>query len=400
MGMSQRDSLQLHLQPMDENNLDRPRVVAAAAGSGTAAVLVFAVMPVLVGGMADRYALNDLQSGLIATVYFSSYALMALTSPLWVRRWNWRRMTFFGFVIMLASLGVASMASSFVLARAAVAASGLGAGILYPVSLTLVSDMEHTERVYSIQIAVAQLVPAGLLILLSLGWFMGSGLETTLLALLVTLFGCLLASIAMPGSGGHSESTMAGRQRGQAMGLFALLALAINFAGFAGLWVFLERIAVESGFDAEFTNLWLAVGLITSGVGPLVAAGVADRFGRIWPVLLSTSVAMASMVLLAGTVNRVSYAVVLAVLPLTYYFAVSYFFSIVAEADSNGKIAGLMAFALAMGAATGPALFGAVKSADGPVLGLMALLIAIGAALILYIAVRLKKTAVMSEVII
>ncbi len=374
-------------------NLDRYPVVAAAAGSGTAAILVFALMPVLVGGMADRYALDDLQSGLIATVYFSTYALMALTSPVWVRRWNWRRMTFLGFVIMLASLSVASMASSLGIAMAAVAVSGLGAGLLYPISLTLVSDMEHTERVYSIKIAVEQLVPASLLILLSLGWFLGSGLEATLLALLVAMAGCLLASIAMPASGCHRESTIAGKQRGLAMGLLALLALAINFAGFAGLWVFLERIAIESGFDAEFTNLWLAVGLVTSGVGPLVAAGVADRFGRIWPVLLSTSLAIASMVLLAGTVSQMSYAAVLTLLPLTYYFAISYFFSIVAEADTNGKIAGLMAFALAMGAASGPALFGAVKSVNGPVLGLMALLIAVGAVLILLIATRLNKTS-------
>jgi hypothetical protein len=99
------------------------------------------------------------------------------------------------------------------------------------------------------------------------------------------------------------------------------------------------------------------------------------------------------MVLLAGTVSQMSYAAVLTLLPLTYYFAISYFFSIVAEADTNGKIAGLMAFALAMGAASGPALFGAVKSVNGPVLGLMALLIAVGAVLILLIATRLNKTS-------
>jgi hypothetical protein len=69
---------------MDNNKLDRPGVIAAVAGSGTAAILVFATMPVLVGGMADRYGLDDLQSGLISTVYFSTYAIVALTSPLWV----------------------------------------------------------------------------------------------------------------------------------------------------------------------------------------------------------------------------------------------------------------------------------------------------------------------------
>jgi len=144
---------------MDNNILDRPSLVAAAAGSGTAAILVFAMMPVLVGGMADRFDLDDLQSGLVATAYFLTYAVIALTSPMWIRRWNWRAVTLLGFCIMVLSLGLALAAPSFTLARIAVAASGLGAGMLYPVSLTLVSDMEHTERVYGFKLAVEQLVP-------------------------------------------------------------------------------------------------------------------------------------------------------------------------------------------------------------------------------------------------
>jgi predicted MFS family arabinose efflux permease len=349
---------------MDNNKLDRPGVIAAVAGSGTAAILVFATMPVLVGGMADRYDLDDLQSGLIATVYFSTYAIVALTSPLWVRRWNWRRMSLLGFAIMTASLALAWSATSFNVARLAVAASGLGAGLLYPISLTLASDMEHTERVFSIKLTVEQLVPAGLLIA-------------------VTVLVCLLASVAMPAKG-HGPETISTAAGGSVIpGFLALLALAINFAGFAGLWVFLERIAVDSGFSAEFTGLWLAVGLITSGIGPLLAAFLEDRFG---PVFLGTVAALASMSLLAGRVTEAAYASVLILLPLTYYFAIAYFMTIVACADSNGKISGLMSFALAVGSASGPALFGALKGGGGPVLLAMAACITTGALLIIYVA--------------
>jgi predicted MFS family arabinose efflux permease len=375
---------------MDNNNLDRPSVVAAAAGSGTAAIMIFAMMPVLVGGMADRFALDDLEAGLVATTYFVTYALVALTSPAWIRRWNWRVVTLTGFAIILASVGTALLATEFGTARIAVAASGLGAGMLYPVSLTLVSDMEHTERVYAIKLAVEQLVPAGLLVLLSAGLFLTGGLNGALGAILLALFFCL----AMPPQGDQAPVAGEGyRGKGVVTGLLALVALSVNFAGFAGLWVFMERIAVQQGFDSEFINVWLAVGLITSGVGPLIAAVVSDRIGRIRPLVISTLAALASMTLLGGELTRLAYALALTLLPLTYYFGISYIFSVVASADPNGRIVGLMSFALAVGAAAGPALFGAARSADGPVLALMAACMASGALIIIYIAIQQPRAA-------
>ena len=58
----------------------------------------------------------------------------------------------------------------------------------------------------------------------------------------------------------------------------------------------------------------------------------------------------ASLVLLRGEISTFPYATVLALLPLSYYFSISYMFGVVADADHNGKIAGLISFALAVGA--------------------------------------------------
>ncbi len=290
-----------------------------------------------------------------------------------------------GFGLMTISLLTALSANSYTLARAAIAVSGLGAGILYPVSLTLASDMLHTERVFSIKLTVEQLVPAGLLIAMSLGWFMGQDLTATLTALVVAVIICFLASVGLPRSGSVLKSDAEVQNGNLLPGFAGLAALAVFFAGFAGVWVFLERIAVDSGFTAEFTTLWLAVGLITSGIGPLLAAFLEDRFGRIWPVFFGTSAALASMSLLAGDVTEVAYASVLILLPLTYYFAIAYVMSIIARADANGKIAGLMSFALAVGSAAGPALFGALRQSGGPVLMAMGACIVAGALLIMLV---------------
>jgi predicted MFS family arabinose efflux permease len=373
------------------HNLDRMPVIIAAAATGTAAVLVFALLPVLSGVMADQFQLDDVQTGLVATSYFSTYALMALSSSMWIRRFDWVKTVRAGYAIMLVGLLVSLLAPTFVIASSGLAIVGAGAGLLFPISLTLVSDMTHTDRVYAIKIAAEQLVPAGLLLLLSSSLFAVAGLSTTLVALIAVVSVCFFMSVQLPAEGNvakHASSEKGGRL---GLGIASLVALAIGFAGFAGLWAFLERIAVDNAFEPGFTNTWLAVGLITSGLGPIAAAVLEDRLGRIFPMGLAIIIAMGTLFVLATSNSTGTYALVLTVLPLSYYFAITYMFGVVADADNNGKIAGLMSFALAVGAGGGPAIFGMVRADDGPVILVMSLLMLVGTGMMITIQLLLQN---------
>ena len=372
-------------------NLDRTPVVIAAAATGTAAVLVFALLPVLSGALADQYQLDDVQTGLVATAYFSVYALIALSSSTWIRRFDWVKTAQTGYAIMLAGLVASLLAPSFLIASIGLAVVGAGAGLLFPISLTLVSDMTHTDRAYAIKIAVEQLVPAGLLFLLASALFPDSGLATTLAALIAVVFLCFVMSAQLPRAGNiekHRSSASGGKL---GLGIASLCALAVGFAGFAGLWAFLERIAVDNAFDPGFTNTWLAVGLITSGLGPIAAAVAGDRLGRIFPMGLGTLIALGALLLLATSNSTGAYALVLTVLPFSYYFAITYMLGVVADADGNGKIAGLMSFALAVGSGAGPAIFGLLRASDGPVILCMSLLMLAGTGMMIVIQFRVQK---------
>jgi predicted MFS family arabinose efflux permease len=361
----------------------------AAASAGTAAVIVFALLPVLSGVMADHYALNDVQTGLVATSYFSVYALIALTSVIWIRRVNWLLTTRVGFALMSAGLLATWLAPGFMLASAGLAVVGTGAALLFPVSLTLVSDMHNTERAYAIKLAVEQLVPAALLFLLSSTLFAGFGVSTLLLSLLVVVVLCAVLCLHMPTAGNNAQH-QAAQGSNAVLGVGSLLALALAFSGFAGLWAFLERIGADNAFDPAFTNTWLGVGLITSGLGPVVAATLEQHGNRAAWLGAGMGSAALSLALLTGAVTEFAYACVLALLPFSFYFAVTFLMAVVAQADHNGRLAGLMAFALAVGAGAGPALFGWMRAGDGPVVMAMGALIIAGAVLALLIQSRLE----------
>ena len=371
--------------------LDKTPVVIAAAATGTAAVLVFALLPILSGALARKFQLDDIQTGLIATSYFSVYAVIAFSSSAWVRRFNWKITALCGYAAMISGLLLCLAVNSFVFSSLSLAIVGAGAGLLFPISLTLVSDMEHTDRTYAVKLAAEQLVPAAVLFLLSSSLFMGYGLGTLLVALTSVVTLCLILSAALPTQGNAEKHTETGRGGSIVLAVMSLVALTLNFSGFAGLWAFLEVIADDQAFEPTFTATWLAVGLITSGVGPLAAAVLADRWGRLAPIAASTIVALSSLFLLTGTVSKNDYAIVLILLPMGTYFAISYIFSVVAEADHNGKMAGQMSFALAVAAGGGPVIFGLIRASDGPVVLSMGVLMAAGAACIIWVHTHLQR---------
>jgi predicted MFS family arabinose efflux permease len=373
------------------HTLDKTPVVIAAAATGTAAVLVFALLPILSGALARKFQLDDVQTGLIATSYFSVYALIAFSSSAWVRRFNWKKTALCGYTAMVIGLLSCLAADSFALSSASLAIVGAGAGLLFPISLTLVSDMEHTDRTYAVKLAAEQLVPAAVLFLLSSSLFIGYGLNTLLVAHISVVALCLLLSAALPSKGNTARHTEAVGGGSITLAIMSLVALTLNFSGFAGLWAFLEVIADDQAFGPAFTATWLAVGLITSGIGPLVAAVLSDRWGRLAPIAGSTLVALTSLLLLTGAVSKTDYATVLVLLPMGTYFAVSYIFSVVAEADHNGKMAGQMSFALAIAAGGGPVIFGLIRASDGPVVLVMGLLMAAGATLIIWVHTQLQR---------
>lgn len=363
---------------MQQTNIDKPTAVIAACAMSVAAVLVFALLPVITGVIADHFALDDEQIGLIAGAYFGTYAVISATAGLWVRKVSWKMTRIVGFGFMLLGVVTSAQAPSFLLVCAGLAVTAVGAALLYPVAMTLVSDMTHMDRVYAFKLSAEQLIPAA--ILLALTALVGGvvGLSDLFLVLLLVVVLMFLASLKVPDAGSHKHDQPSSNADTPLAGYLALAALAVNFAGYAGLWAFLERLGTSEGFDPDFVALWLSVGLITAGVGPLGAAWLAERVGRLGPLVLGTLVSLATLVWLTDGLSEQSYALVLTLLPLTYCFAISYLLSVVGAVDCNGYIAGLMPFALAVGAAAGPAAFGFVRAGDGPVVLVMGGLIAVG----------------------
>ena len=371
------------------------RTTTAVAAIGTVAVLVFALLPVISGVLASRFVLDDMQTGFAATAYFVAYAVITSTSGLWIRRFNWRKVLKLGFAAMIVGLVSCIFAESFSAAQISLALVGVGAGLLFPVSFTIASEMRNTDRVFAIKLTAEQLVPAAMLFLLTSSFLL---VDVYADLFLIILLGVIVGSLSIqlvPDNMRQQEDEV--RDHGSKWGnvrwgLLALVGLLINFAGFAGVWAFLERIASSSSLDPSFTERWIAIGLVTSGVGPLCVAFVGERLDRRVAIAAASTVTVLCLLLLNGETTELKYAAALFLLPLAFYFSISYMLAIVAEVDYNGKVSSLMSFVLAVGAISGPPMFGYLKSIDGPALSAMSILLLVGAGLMIAVQTSIQSS--------
>jgi len=347
--------------------LNAPSVLLAATATGTAGAIVFALLPILIGQIATNFELDDAQLGFISSAYFSVYSVVALTAPLWIRRYNWRVMAAGGFVILLVGLFSITQSASATQVATAMAIAGAGAAVLLPISLTLVAEMHNKDRVYGIVVALQQLVPTVLLFGIS-GALLGEyELSNTIGLIAAVVVIMLLLSFALPNLANQRQTRVEGisaTPTNPTPAIVGLIGLALNFAGFAAMWTFLERIAAGSALDQDYTAGWIAVGLCMTVLGPMISAVLANRLPRAWLLGVPTLAAVSSLLLLTGATTPGAFAVVLIVFPLTYYITLSFILGVIADTDPNGRVQSLMSFALACGALVGPGVFGAMRATD------------------------------------
>ncbi len=371
--------------------LNAPSVLLAATATGTAGAIVFALLPILIGQLADKFQLDDTQLGLISSAYFSVYSIVALTAPLWIRRCNWRAMAVGGFVSLLAGLVVLAQSTSSTRVAVAMAIAGAGAAVLLPISLALVAAMHNKDRVYGIVVALQQLVPTLLLFGIS-GALLGEyGLTSTVGSIGAVVVLMLLLSFALPKQGHATVEAAPATSTSSIPAVVGLIGLALNFAGFAAMWTFLERIAAGSALEQDYTARWIAVGLCMTAVGPMISAALTNRLPRTLLLILPTLTAVSSLLLLTGGTTPAAFAGVLVVFPLTYYITLSVILGVIADTDPNGRVQSLMSFALACGALVGPGLFGAMRTSDSTIALLLIALSLVGGIVLLLWADRTTR---------
>ena len=120
-------------------------VLIAACACGVVGVLIFALLPMVLGATATYFVLDDNELGLLASAYLGSYAVVTFSSAFWVRDINWRILAMLSMSMMAVSIAAILVFKSYEVTLVGLLACGMGAAAIHALGFIIVSDRQDKD---------------------------------------------------------------------------------------------------------------------------------------------------------------------------------------------------------------------------------------------------------------
>lgn len=345
------------------------RVLWAVLGTGACAAMIFNILPVFLGKVAESFMLSDRAVGWLASIYLAGFGASSASAAFWLHRVNRRKIAGWAFAGAASLLAFSAWLNSWYGLMASLAIAGVFLGALYSLSFVLAGEFDNAVRVVGFKLAGEVALGALLIYLLPVIIYPIWGFSGMLVALASILFAAMPLALAVP-PWGTLQSTEKKGEEFSGSGLFPLAALvgltALLFftVGQSALWSFVERAGVRSGYDISKIGLTLSTAVLMGGLGALSASAVGKRLGNSAPVVAAALVYGLAVWGLAVGDNFAAFALGISLFFFVWLFALPYFVSAIAVADKSGRSASLVSACFAFGSMAGPAIAGELVVGD------------------------------------
>ena len=328
-------------------------------------MLIFNLLPIMLGSAAEAFALDNQQVGLLGFFYLSGFALANVSQIGWVRRVNWRTGVVVGALLVTSAVAGGSLAEDFGRLGACLFLAGCGAGSLFGITVTLFGDTSQPDRYYGFKFGGELLINVFIVLLISVFILERFGLRGVMLTAASAIALLCLPAFRLPVGGvkGRSDNLASPvkASSGSKELWLALAALLVFFGAFSGLWAFVERVGVVKGFARAEIGLGVSLTLASTGLGGISAGVLGDHFGRTAPMLGGWLGFVAAAVLMVRADAFPAYLVGMCLYGFVWQFVMTYMMGLVAIADSDGRFTVLNSAVLGVGGAIGLLIAAAVS---------------------------------------
>ena len=326
--------------------------------------LIFSFMPVYLGDVGRRLHLSSAALGVLSAAELWSIAIASLTGPLWINRFNWRLLARIGAVTSIfGQLGSLALTDFNLLLIARIITGLGGEGVLFALSYSLIAKTRNVER--SLGVAYAMSIAGGTICLYASPEMDRALGSISVLAALAVLSGVsLVVSFVVPiNSGGSApddtyRAMTASSTTWRARAALALVGQMIWYAGVGGFWSFTEQVAADNAISSTRIAQAMGIGTAAALIGTILAAGMSNRFGRAFPIVLSTILIGGAIFGFTSSSEFVSITVELALFNIFWACGNIYITATACSFDTRGTIAVLLPASPMIGMALGTFVLG------------------------------------------
>ena len=363
----------------------------SACLASTIGGLPFNLLPVLLGSMADSFALDARAVGLMGSVCFAGYLVGTLGAPLWMNRLNWRLLTVISTAGTALFFALSAGVSSVPVLYGMWALIGFFASTMTCLGMRILSDLPNKVRAFGVRQGVELSVTALVLFVLPplvIAHFKYPGAALAL-AGVVALLG--LSALWVP-HGPPTALAPAGVEAvaapvaiGGRLPSASWWALGIFFlflVGNIGLWAFLERMGASLQIAPAEMGLVFAVLKLLGGVAAFSVAALGERLAPLRTAGLVLLGVALGLVLLGRAGGFASFALGAWVWEFAFTCGCVLQTAAIARSDASGRAVTLVPAAFALSSMAGPGLAGQLV-AGGSFAGLLWLALACTVVLVL-----------------
>lgn len=357
-----------------------------------AAATLPAVLPVMVGVLADNLGFGAIHAGYVASANLAGIAAGSILTAIAVRRLRWATLIRTGTALMIGANGVSMLIASFPAFLLARGAAGLGEGMISAVCYAAMSRTAGSARAMALYVAGQGLVGAvGMgsipAIVTKAGWPWLFAL-VSVVALPAFVLAPLVGTLR-----GTAPAQVPGRARIEAAPVIALLCILVYFVGMSAVWSFSERIGHAKALDLGHLSLALSGSAVANMGGSLLVGFFAPRIRVGAGLVAGAALAMAGLALLVGSMSWQGFLLAVCLFFFSWGVYYPFQFKLLADADRDGRCAVLIPLVSGGGFTIGPALGGWALQTGGAVLlcGLGAVAVALSTVVALLLRRRISR---------
>jgi predicted MFS family arabinose efflux permease len=329
---------------------------------GVVAPEVFIVQPGFVQGLVQYVGFDDKGAGVAVGLEMFGLAATTILMTFIAHRVNWRTVILGSVVVMFLANALCTLTTDLNTFMALRFVAGLGAGSLVSLSFAAVALTANPDRNFGLLIMLV--LTYGAIVL----WLMPSAYALAEMNGALWFFALFPLTVMLvikflPKSGESVAQVEADAVNlTAAMKTVALFAMLAYFIAQGVVWAYLFLIGLAGGLSEQAVANGLMLSQFAGIAGALLAATLANRFGRSLPLTFGIMVGAICLYFLAGQFEFLVFALAVGIYNFAWNLTHPFLLGAMASFDRRGRI---VVYAVAMqmaGLAVGPLLAAAVIS--------------------------------------